>query len=189
MNTFYELYKNRIKISESGCWEWTGSNNGVGYGQVRINGKNFYAHRISAIMTYGEIPEGKEVCHKCDNPSCVNPDHLFYGTRHDNVQDMMSKKRHGSQKEGANYWKRGEDHWTRVHPERLATGTKNGRYTHPEKVQHGEDVGTAKLTWEQVRKIRHEYFDEHVKIRELAKKYHVVYGNISFIIRGLTWKE
>ena len=78
---------------QTDCWEWTGSNNAKGYGQLRINWKLRYAHRVSYELYRGKIPEGMYVCHRCDNRKCVNPDHLWLGTQKDNLQDMMLKGR------------------------------------------------------------------------------------------------
>ena len=81
---------------ESGCWVWTASTAGKGYGQIKIPGqrRNIYAHQLSYIIHYGEIPSGMMVCHTCDNPRCVKPSHLFLGTAKDNLQDMKLKGRH-----------------------------------------------------------------------------------------------
>jgi len=70
------------------CWEWVGSMN-HGYGMLCRKS----AHRISYELFVGEISEGMKICHSCDNPSCVNPKHLFQGTQSDNVKDMDSKGR------------------------------------------------------------------------------------------------
>lgn len=76
------------------CWEWTGSKDGGNYGVYRSpNLPDDKAHRLSWIFYNTEIPEGLLVCHKCDNPSCVNPNHLFLGTDKDNVLDKMNKGR------------------------------------------------------------------------------------------------
>jgi hypothetical protein len=82
----------------SHCWEWRGSKRN-GYGRMivgsRTDGtrKSVSTHRVSYEIVYGEIPAGMEVCHKCDNPSCVNPNHLFIGTRQDNIDDRERKGR------------------------------------------------------------------------------------------------
>lgn len=80
------------------CWIWigAGSTSKKGYGQIRLpgaKGRQTSAHRVSWILHRGEIPIGLDVLHKCDNPPCVNPDHLFLGTNQDNVNDKVSKGR------------------------------------------------------------------------------------------------
>lgn len=81
-----------IKTDE--CWYWLGAKKGRGYGHIWLNGHMLAAHRIAWILSYGEIPLGTCVLHKCDNPACVNPSHLFLGNNLDNTLDMVAKKRH-----------------------------------------------------------------------------------------------
>lgn len=82
-------------VDKSGdCWIWMGYRDRKGYGQVRVNGKTFYSHRMAWILSVGYIPKGMCVLHHCDNPKCVNPNHLFIGTHADNMHDMIKKGRH-----------------------------------------------------------------------------------------------
>jgi hypothetical protein len=74
------------------CWLWTAAQI-KGYGQLGRYGRSAYAHRVSWEIHKGPIPHGMIICHKCDVPLCVNPDHLFMGTQADNVADMISKGR------------------------------------------------------------------------------------------------
>lgn len=80
----------------SGCWLWTGKKIG-GYGKIRNKGVEYSAHRYSYEIHKGPIPIGLFVCHTCDNPSCVNPDHLWVGTNHENVLDSCRKGRRAAQ--------------------------------------------------------------------------------------------
>lgn len=81
----------------TGCWEWDQHRTRAGYGRVEVGRRSKMAHRL-AFSHEAEIPEGMCVLHRCDNPPCYNPDHLFLGTNADNTLDMVTKGRHGKAK-------------------------------------------------------------------------------------------
>jgi hypothetical protein len=93
-------HKDYLKlIKKSGkCWEWQGRLNNKGYGQFRINGKPWLCHRYSYQFYIGVIPVGGQVLHKCDNPKCANPAHLFLGNCSDNMVDRLLKGRQPNSK-------------------------------------------------------------------------------------------
>lgn len=117
-----------VQKTES-CWLWHLAQR-HGYGQFALApGKPVRAHRYAFEVTYGPIPEGMHVLHRCDTPLCVRPDHLFLGTAQDNMTDKVAKGRQA----------KGDRHGMRVHPETRA---------------RGEHQGNSKLTNEQAREIR-----------------------------------
>ncbi len=87
-------FERKHSVNLNGCWDWLGSKNiKMPYGRFRVGKKGILAHRFSYTINVGKIPEGLCVLHKCDNPSCVNPEHLFLGTYLDNVRDCIKKGR------------------------------------------------------------------------------------------------
>lgn len=81
------------KATESGCWEWVGFKNNYGYGQFWADNRMVYAHRFSYELHHGKLCDGLFACHRCDNPKCVNPDHLFSGSAKENADDCSKKGR------------------------------------------------------------------------------------------------
>jgi hypothetical protein len=98
------LWKNTDR--STGCWIWLGLKSQKGYGSISYQGKGVRTHRLAWQLTNGQIPPGMMVCHSCDNPSCINPDHLFLGTNSDNQKDRVSKGR-----KNRGEFKKGESHW------------------------------------------------------------------------------
>ena len=93
MNTLkgYKLTQDHVTLDD--CVPWAHARNSAGYGAVRIGGRTVLAHRVAYEKTHGPIPDGMCVCHRCDNPPCVNIGHLFLGTHSDNAKDMVGKGR------------------------------------------------------------------------------------------------
>lgn len=87
-----ERFVSHVVVS-GGCWIWTAARDSSGYGVVRVAGRQERAHRLSWMVFRGPIPSGACVCHTCDNPQCVNPDHLWVGTHQDNMDDKVRKGR------------------------------------------------------------------------------------------------
>lgn len=130
------------------CWNWKASKTKNGYGVFgnKKAKKNWLAHRYSYQLVYGQIPSGMFICHKCDNPQCVNPKHLFLGTAKSNSEDMKNKGR-------------------------SAIGDKNGLRKHPESILWGKDNSNGKLSYEDVvmiRKLKLEY-----RASQLAERFGV----------------
>jgi hypothetical protein len=158
-----------------GCWPWTGSLDRYGYGKIKRHGARVQTgtHRISYELCIGPIPEGLCVCHRCDVPACVNPAHLFLGTRSDNTRDMVSKKRDSRH----------------THPERYPRGDEHQARKHPEYLARGEKHWCAKLTETQVREIRFRYEHGETNKSELGRQYKVRPSVIHNIIQRHIWKH
>lgn len=96
--TMLERFEDKYTITDNGCWEWFAAHHERGYGyfftsKEYSNRKMDYAHRVSLFLYEGIRDDDKEVLHSCDNPCCVNPNHLTLGTHKDNMEDMIMKKR------------------------------------------------------------------------------------------------
>lgn len=166
------------KVDKSGpCWLWTGATLKDGYGNLKVGGRTVQAHRLSWEMHHGAEPSG-QVCHTCDNPSCVRPDHLFVGDQADNMRDMAAKGRTGT--------RAGDEHWTRQRPDAVVRGA-----AHPwSSGDHalGEANAKAKLSDAAVRAIR-DAKPSYGYATRLAREYGVSPGTVRSIRRGETWSH
>lgn len=88
-----QIIRNSVKDAETECWEWVGTKQANGYGSTRMYGAPTPAHRASFFAFSLDQAEGMDVCHKCDNRSCVNPSHLYKATHAQNMKDMSAKGR------------------------------------------------------------------------------------------------
>jgi hypothetical protein len=175
-----EWIKERIKVNpETACWEWQGTKDKDGYGRFgeylgggRKNRIINYIriHRRVWELTKGPIPDGKCVCHTCDNPCCCNSEHLWLGTIHENNTDRANKRRSNPAK--------GDEHYFRRHPEAIPKGTRRP---------------FAKLTDEKVAEIHRRKAARLCSIRalekELASEMNVCVGTIKKAMWGQTWKH
>lgn len=166
---------------QSGCWHWTAFRDSDGYGRFWLDGTMVSASRAAWILTKGDVPPGMEVLHRCDNPRCVNPDHLFLGTKTDNMADRDRKGRVA----------RGDNHGRRLHPEAYEHLRGDGWYATHQNQASGENHGSAKLTWDDVHAIRREYLDSLGKVnqRMLGEKYGVDQTTVSEILLNKKWVE
>lgn len=127
------------------CWVWTGATDKDGYGKVKHNREHLRTHRVAYQLVIGEIPDGMMVLHECDNPTCVEPSHLFLGTVQDNNDDMNQKGRGKSCP--------GDLNGSRLHPERLSRGEKHGSLI-AAKCPRGTTHYKSRFTKEDIRSIR-----------------------------------
>lgn len=127
-----QFWENVSKTSD--CWLWQRRRTKFGYGELSFEGRHVTAHRLSYELANGPPPAGARVLHRCDNPPCVNPEHLFVGSQADNVKDMDLKGRR-----------------------RTARGDASGARTRPDRRPRGVRQWNAQLTDEQVMTLRARY--------------------------------
>lgn len=147
----------KVEIGNS-CWLWTAGKTPNGYGKHKVCRTTIGAHRFSYELHYGKVPAGMLVCHRCDNPICVRPDHLFLGTPADNMADKVRKGRQAK-----------------------------GKQLNLPSVC-GERNPNAKLMFAQVTMIREEHASGRTSYRLLAERFGVSKGMIAFIVRGENWR-
>jgi hypothetical protein len=166
---FWSKVKFPDLVGTKECWIWDGAKGNSGYGNFWIDKQTKKAHRVAYMFCIGDILEGMDVLHNCpngDNPSCVNPAHLWLGTAKDNVQDMLSK--------GRQVVNKGENHWTHIHPELCSCGENNGK---------------SKVTGLKVKQMRTLYAEGNISLRKLAEEFDLSLSATFSIITYQTWKH
>lgn len=195
MSTVLDRFMNKVnkngpthRTLKTKCWVWTASivTHSIGYGQFQgVKGCSL-AHRASWILYNGEIPEGLFVLHKCDNPICVNPKHLYLGTHADNMKDMKDRGR--VNKSGPHNPVSGDDHYSHRTPEKMSRGIKHSKVMLIH-AQRGEDRYNARLTEEIVRWCRVRYKQGGISITQLAVMFNISRMPMWQAIRRQTWKH
>ena len=155
--------RNTPALSDEKCWPWQGAKLKTGYGVVKHRCKQYKAHRASFAIHRGQIPGGMLVCHHCDNPSCVNPSHLFLGTSQDNMTDKVQKGRQS----------RGEEH-----AKSIAKSEK-----HQSAIVRGEKHGRSKLSDDQRANIIKLLNDGELNQTQIAQMFSITQSNVSVINR------
>lgn len=144
------------------CWLWTGSTVGRGYGRMSFGRhRTLRSHRVAYLLHYGLWPGELLVCHKCDNPPCCNPHHLFLGTSDDNIKDAVKKGRMIS-----------GDQWQAKHPNHVKRGSQNH---------------TSKLTEAQVLEIRERVAKKEMPQYQLQKIYRICQRTMYLIVHRKSW--
>ncbi len=143
MKSVDERFDEKWHVDSSGCFLWHAAAHPRGYGVFAITRKNLVAaHRYAFQRKNGGIPVGMVICHKCDTPACVNPDHLFIGTQADNLRDASNKNR----------LRTGDNSPSRMRPDLISDGVRKWAKEHPERLARGER--RSKLSTEDVLTIR-----------------------------------
>lgn len=169
------------------CWPWLAANDGRGYGRVRIGAKITSAAHVSLTLSGRPRPGGQMSLHSCDNPPCVNPKHLRWGTQAENIDDMMRRRRNVAVVKPDCY-ATGKRNGANTKPDRAPRGPRHGSKTKPWCCPRGESNGRAVLTAAQVVAIRAApHF--HGVIAALARQLGVSTSTIGRLRAGQGWKH
>lgn len=172
----------RLVNQTDGCWLWQGSKFANGYGRY---GRCSYAHRFAYELFIGPIPDGLQVCHRCDIKHCVRPEHLFLGTQADNMRDARQKGRiRSGAKEHPERMQRGTQHWTHRIPSRISRGARHSETLKGK--SSGERNSQAKLKWDDVRRLRAETGKSQTA---LGMEYGISRAAVRLILIGKNWPE
>jgi hypothetical protein len=163
--TLKTRFWNKVKKT-SGCWIWIGNKRADGYGYICIFYRRCRTHRVSWELKHGPIPDGKKVLHRCDNPACVRPSHLFLGDQTDNMHDM---------------WKKGRGIVNSVSGEKW-------RDSHLASLPRGERHRNSKLKRDQIKTIR-ALAKSGVPQRTIATRFKVSQAWISLIVKRRWWSH
>lgn len=173
------------------CWEWQRGRHRQGYGQLTRGGRTRLAHRAVYELLCGPVPDGLKVLHRCDNPPCVNPVHLFVGTQADNMADMSRKRRRhkltAEQVEQAKGQRRAGRPGKAVAADLGVSTTTLHKEAPLGRKARGEEHGRAKLTAGQVRAIRSEHAAGTSR-RELAVRFGVSKSSVDRVLTGRLWQ-
>lgn len=197
------------------CWEWIGGLDKDGYGRFKVRSgiRTLKSHRLAYYLSNNKKQNSLLVCHKCDNPKCCNPNHLFIGTQKDNRIDCVKKGRmvqnckHGEESDKskltADQVKDIIEEYYSGNASQIVLSKKYGvtatnigaivtnkiwKHLHDGLVRKKPLYIRSKITKEQAEKILYEYKSQGVNTKELMKEYDVSYGIIQKLITGVTWK-